>query len=98
MDEVILLLKNYLDGKISTTDFIDQYMNMLREFNDEQRQALNKKPEIREALDILFQQRIKGEISPQAYLQEWKKLISQVDKTRVPILSEVDENSLTSLC
>lgn len=91
MDEMRQLLRDYLDGKLASEDFVMQYIKLADQIRDEVWQAFDKKPWIKEEIRKLAKQLSQGQITSQACFEERERLVSQLEPTRVVPFSREDE-------
>lgn len=83
MQEIKQLLNKYLQGGISSEDFVIKYLALARILRDETLAALSKSPEIDEQLDWLLEKRFKEAISKSEYEEKWTYLTNQLVPVRV---------------
>ena len=86
------LLSDYLAKKISADELIGRYMELWRQVRDEQWDAIDAIPGLKQALNTLNEKLIAKSISPDEYIAEYQKLVKQVTACEAPILTEIDES------
>lgn len=83
MQEVKQLLREYIVGDVSSEEFVIRYLALVRNLRDETLSALNRSPELKEQLDRLYTEYLKGEISEVAYKEKWRYLTNQLGELRL---------------
>ena len=78
MDEMRQLLRDYLDGKLASTDFVMRFFKIAQPMRDEVWRLVDKAG-ISEALTELTKQRIPDQISVEAFTEQWYELMSKVE-------------------
>lgn len=91
MEQVKQLLRDYLDGKLTSEEFAIQYLKLARKLRDETRESLNQLPGLRQKLDQLFADRFNQVISESEYENRWHDLTGPLSGVTVKPFSEEDE-------
>ncbi len=91
MEQVKQLLRDYLDGKLTSEEFAIQYLKLARKLRDETYEALNQIPGLRQEFDQLFADRFNQVISESEYEKRWCDLTESLSGVTVKPFSEEDE-------
>jgi hypothetical protein len=90
MEHIITLLGDYVEGKVSSATFVDQYMKAWKELRDEVSERIESIPGLPEQIAELSKRRLDKRISGEDFKRQHQKLVAQIGETRLKPFSEVD--------